>query len=406
MTRVLEGVRVVEIASWTFVPAAGAALADWGAQVIKVEDVRFGDPARALVLANLTRENARVDRDYMMEIGNRGKRSIGLDLRTARGREILAELIGSADVFLTNWLPAARRRLKIDVDHVREMNPGIIYARGSGLGPLGAEAEKGGFDATSYMARGGVAYAATPEGSARPIDQSPALGDLSGGITLAGSIAAALYKRAVTGEPSVVDVSLLSQAVWTVAPDIMAADLHDIDRINTAVPAEAPNPAATKYQTRDGRWIQLMLLQPDRHWASFTRRIGRPDLAEDERFVPSSNLFANNVTAIEELALTFSEHDLAHWTKLLEDEEAVWSVVATPNEILADPQARANGYFITNVDEAGDEYTVVSNPAQFDGVPPSPSRAPEHGEHTEEILLEIGRDWDDIAALKDEGVVL
>lgn len=319
MTRVLEGVRVVEIASWTFVPAAGAALADWGAQVIKVEDVRFGDPARALVLANLTRENARVDRDYMMEIGNRGKRSIGLDLRTARGREILAELIGSADVFLTNWLPAARRRLKIDVDHVREMNPGIIYARGSGLGPLGAEAEKGGFDATSYMARGGVAYAATPEGSARPIDQSPALGDLSGGITLAGSIAAALYKRAVTGEPSVVDVSLLSQAVWTVAPDIMAADLHDIDRINTAVPAEAPNPAATKYQTRDGRWIQLMLLQPDRHWASFTRRIGRPDLAEDERFVPSSNLFANNVTAIEELALTFSEHDLAHWTKLLED---------------------------------------------------------------------------------------
>jgi crotonobetainyl-CoA:carnitine CoA-transferase CaiB-like acyl-CoA transferase len=161
-----------------------------------------------------------------------------------------------------------------------------------------------------------------------------------------------------------------------------------------------------KYRTSDGRWIQLVFLQPDRYWAEFTERIGRSDLSEDQRFVPSANLIANNELATAELVVTFAEHDLEHWTKVLADEEGVWATVASPREVLSDPQAIANGYFITNVDEAGVEYKMASNPIQFDETPPGPARAPEHGEHTEEILLECGLDWGEIAEAKDSGAVL
>jgi crotonobetainyl-CoA:carnitine CoA-transferase CaiB-like acyl-CoA transferase len=402
----MQGVRVVELASWTFVPSAGAVFADWGAEVIKIEDVRAGDPARMLVISGLKRENAKADRDYMLEINNRGKRSIGLDLRNPAGREILAKLVETADVFLTNWLPDARRRLGVDVEHIRAINPNIIYARGSGHGPNGPDAEKGGFDSASYMARGGVAYALTPASAERPIDQTPAFGDLPGGMTLAGGIAAALYKRQVTGEPSVVDVSLLSQAAWTISPDIMAAEFFGVDRTAVSDNKGPVNPVVLKYRTSDNRWIQLVFLQPDRYWADFTARIGRADLSEDPRFTPAANLIANSEAAIVELTKTFIEHDYAHWAQALEDEEGVWSLVASPRDVLIDRQAIANGYFVTNTDEAGVEYKVVANPVRFDDTQPAPARSPEHGEHTEEILLEFGYDWGQIAAAKDSGAVL
>jgi crotonobetainyl-CoA:carnitine CoA-transferase CaiB-like acyl-CoA transferase len=402
----MEGVRVVELASWTFVPSAGAVFADWGADVIKIEDVRAGDPARSLVISGLKRENAKVDRDFMLEINNRGKRSIGVDLRNPDGREILAKLVATADVFLTNWLPDARRRLGVDVEQIRAINPRIIYARGSGHGPVGPDAEKGGFDSASYMARGGVAYALTPAEAERPIDQTPAFGDLPGGMTLAGGIAAALYKRQVTGEPSVVDVSLLSQAAWTMSPDIMAAEFFGVDRTAVSDPNRPVNPVVQKYRTSDGRWLQLVFLQPDRYWADFTRRIGRADLAEDPRFVPAANLVAHSDAAIAELTKTFIEHDHAYWAQVLEDEEGVWSLVASPRDVLSDRQAIANDYFVANTDEAGVEYKLVSNPVRFDSTQPAPSRSPEHGEHTEQILLEFGYDWGQIAAAKDSGAVL
>jgi crotonobetainyl-CoA:carnitine CoA-transferase CaiB-like acyl-CoA transferase len=406
MAGVLEGVRVVELASWTFVPSSGAVLADWGADVIKVEDVRGGDPGRSLVISGLRRENARADRDFMMEIGNRGKRSIGLDLRSEKGREVLAKLVENADVFLTNWLPDARRRLHVDVADIRAINPAIIYARGSGHGPNGPDAEKGGFDSASYMSRGGVAFALTPPEHERPIAQTPAFGDLPSGMTLAGGVAAALYKRLATGEPSVVDVSLLAQAVWTMSPDIMAAEFFGVERTAMTDSSKSPNPVVQKYETKDGRWIQLVFLQPDRYWADFTKRIDRPDLSDDPRFVPAENLIANNEAATKELAETFAEHDHAYWVEALSEEEGVWATVASPRDVLSDRQALANHYFIENVDDAGATYKMASNPVQFDEAPPAPARSPEHGEHTEEILLECGYDWPQIIEAKDSGAVL
>ena len=406
MSTVLDGVRVVELASWTYVPSAGAALADWGADVIKVESVATGDPGRALVVGGFTREAARVDADFILELGNRGKRSIAIDIKSETGRELLGRLLASADVFLTNWLPAVLERARLTVDDIRAFNPNIIIARGTGLGVRGPDRNRGGFDAATYLARGGVAYTLTPFGTETPAVQGPGFGDLQGGITLAGGVCAALFHRERTGEPSIVDSSLLAQAMWTIAPSVMAADFFGIDGIPGAPPGLAINPLVNRYKTKDDRWIQFVFLQPDRYWAGFCERIGLPELAADPRFVPSSNLIANAAEACAIVAETFGANDLDHWRGVLADEPGVWGALATPREVLNDPQTEPNGYVITNCDGDGNEYKNVAAPVQFNETPPEPARAPEHGQHTEEILLELDLDWDDISAAKESGAIL
>jgi crotonobetainyl-CoA:carnitine CoA-transferase CaiB-like acyl-CoA transferase len=406
MTDVLRGVRVVELASWTYVPAAGAALADWGADVIKVEDVAAGDPGRALVIGGFTRDAARADVDFILELGNRGKRSVAIDIKSDIGRDYFGRLLATADVLLTNWLPAALERARLTVEDIRAFNPDIIIARGTGTGVRGPDRNKGGFDAATYLSRGGVAYTLTPFGAETPAVQGPGFGDLQGGITLAGGVCAALFHRERTGEPSIVDSSLLAQAMWSIAPSISVADLFDIDGIPGAPPGLAINPLVNRYKTRDNRWIQLVFLQPDRFWAGFCERIGLPELATDPRFVPSSNLIANAGEACALVAETFASQDLDHWRKALEDEPGVWAALATPKETLHDPQVEPNGYVVTNVDANGNKYQIVAAPVQFDETPPAPARAPEHGQHTEEILLELDLSWDDITAAKDSGAIV
>jgi crotonobetainyl-CoA:carnitine CoA-transferase CaiB-like acyl-CoA transferase len=406
MSGVLSGVRVVELASWTYVPSAGVALADWGADVIKVESVEFGDPSRALVVGGFTREAARVDADFMLELGNRGKRSIAIDLKTEIGRELFGRLLASADVLLTNWLPGALERARLTVEDIRAFNPNIIIARGSGLGVRGPDRNQGGFDGATYSARGGVAYTLTPFGSEYPAVQGPAFGDLQGGATLAGGVCAALFHRERTGEATIVDSSLLAQAMWAIAPSLLVADFFDADGIPGAPPGVAMNPVVNRYKTKDGRWLQLVFLQPDKFWAGFCHRMGLPELATDERFVPSANLVANTYEAVAILNNKFAEHDLEHWQKALEDEPGVWAPYATPRETLSDPQVGPNGYLITNVDDQGNEYRTVAAPVQFGETAPAPARAPEHGQHTEEILMELGIDWDDIARAKDVSAIL
>jgi crotonobetainyl-CoA:carnitine CoA-transferase CaiB-like acyl-CoA transferase len=406
MTGVLSGVRVVELASWTYVPAAGVALSDWGADVIKVESVVGGDPGRALVVGGFTRQAARADTDFILELSNRGKRSIAVDLKSDVGREFFGRLLAEADVLLTNWLPAALERARLTVEDIRAFNPNIIIARGTGLGVRGPDRNRGGFDAATYLARGGVAYTLTPFGTENPAVQGPAFGDLQAGITLAGGVCAALFHRERTGQPTIVDSSLLAQAMWSIAPSISVADLFGIDGIPGAPPGLAMNPLVNRYKTKDDRWIQMVFLQPDKFWADFCHRIGLAELATDERFVPSANLVANAAEATALLTAKFAEHDLEHWRHVLADEPGVWAPLATPREALNDPQSKPNGYLITNVDDQGVEYEVVAAPVQFDETPPGPGRAPEHGQHTEEILLELGFDWDEIAKAKDGGAIL
>jgi crotonobetainyl-CoA:carnitine CoA-transferase CaiB-like acyl-CoA transferase len=402
MSGILAGVRVVEVAQWWFVPSGGAVLADWGADVIKIEHPVTGDPQRGLVTSGFFPPTGGVN--FMMEQSNRGKRSVGLDLGHPRGRELLYKLIETADVFLTNFLPAARRRLEIDVEHVRRVNPRIVYARGHGHGVRGPDVEKGGYDAASFWSRGGIAHALTPRGADRPIMQRAAFGDSAGGMTVAGGIAAALFHRERTGDSPVVDVSLLGTAMWILAPDIVMTKLTDQE-----MPAfdrgEAPNPIVNSYRTRDGRWIFLNMLQPDRFWADFCRHIGRDDMIDDPRFANGMARFQNRQACVAELDRTFAARTLAEWRVALADVEGVWAPMQSAREVHDDPQAQANGY-LPLVDRGdGTTFTLVASPVQFDEAPPALRPAPEMGQHTEEVLLDLGLDWQELASLKDAGAI-
>jgi crotonobetainyl-CoA:carnitine CoA-transferase CaiB-like acyl-CoA transferase len=405
MQDVLSGIRVLEVASWTFVPAAGAVLADWGADVLKIEHPTSGDPQRGLITSGLLPGGANAI-NFIMEQPNRGKRSVAIDIATAGGRELLYQLVDTSDVFLTNFREDARQRLQIDVEHIRARNPNIVYVRGTGQGARGPEASRGGYDAASYFARGGVADGLTPSDAEWPVSPTAAFGDLPGGMTIAGGIAAALLRRERTGVASVVDVSLLGLAMWTMSPAIIAAKLYGITSMPRGRREQNANPIVGTYRTSDGRFLSLIMLESDRYWADLCRHVGRPELAEDPRFVNSTARADNRVECTHLLDEVFAGHTLAEWREILAPAKGVWAVVQNASELLTDPQAVANGY-LRDVDFGdGRQVTLVANPVQFDETPPDLTPCPEHGQHTEEVLLELGLDWDAIVAHKEAGDIL
>jgi crotonobetainyl-CoA:carnitine CoA-transferase CaiB-like acyl-CoA transferase len=244
MKDLLAGVRVIEAAVYGFVPAAGAALADCGADVIKIEHPRNGDPVRHLSTYGINPGDGGVT--TLWECFNRGKKSLAMDISTARGREILLSLVDDADVFITSMMQPARARLGIDADQLMARNPRLIYGRGTGQGPLGPDADKGGFDGLSYWSRPGVSTAASPPDYDFPVLLAgPAFGDVQSGMNLAGAILGALYRRERTGTGGVVDVSLFSSGLWAMQASIAgcyATGRQNIEQLDRRCP---PNPSRT-----------------------------------------------------------------------------------------------------------------------------------------------------------------
>jgi crotonobetainyl-CoA:carnitine CoA-transferase CaiB-like acyl-CoA transferase len=402
----MAGVRVVELAAWTFVPAAGAVLAEWGADVIKIEHPQGGDPQRGLLSSGLI-PGGPGRCNYLIEQPNHNKRSIALDVKHPDGRALVLELCRRADVFLTNWLPGPRRRARLDVEDVRAVNPDIIYVRGSGQGARGPDADKGGYDGSAFWARSGVADALTQlPGDAYGPTQTPAFGDLAGAQTIAGGIAAALFKRARTGETSVVDVSLLALGTWMMSPNIIAHKVFADVPLPKFGREDAVNPVANRYRTRDGRVLHLVMLQASRHWPELVTAIGRPELAQDPRFADPAAMFQNRVEAIRLLDEIFATRTLAEWREALRDIQGVWAPAQKAIELHDDAQVIANGYVEQVAAGDGSSFPLVANPVQFDESPARLARAPEVGEHSEEILQELGLDWERILALKAAGALL
>lgn len=405
VNNVLQGIKVLEVAAWTFVPAAGAVLAEWGAEVIKVEPREGGDPQRGLVTMGLIPVGAG-GVNYMIEMPNRGKKSIGIDLTTAGGREVLLELAKSCDVFLTSYLPSRRAHFGIDVDDIRAVNPDIIYVRGSGCGPIGPDSDRPGYDAVSFWSRGGVGQALTPDEVQEPVRPTPAFGDLLGGVTIAGGVAAALYKRTTTGETSVVDVSLLGLAAYTMTPLVTASNLYKEAPLPTFGHSDSPNPLVGNYRTKDNRFIMLMMLQADKFYTEVTNIIGRPDLATDSRFADGHSRFLNRVELIQILDEVFAGRTVDEWRTALAPLSGAWTVVQDPSELSSDPAVVANGYIPTVTAMNGAPYALPANPVQFDEQQVIPTGAPEHGQHTEEILLEAGISWEALEQYKNDQAVL
>jgi crotonobetainyl-CoA:carnitine CoA-transferase CaiB-like acyl-CoA transferase len=405
MSRPLEGIRVVEVASWMFVPSGGSVLVDWGADVIKVEPMT-GDPQRGLITSGLLPGGAG-GVNFMVEQPHHGKRSIGLDISEPEGREVLLKLVETADVFLTNYLPQVRRKLGIDTEDLRARNPGIIIARGSGTGPKGKDAERGGYDGAAFWARGGMGMTLPGLRDGWPSGQpAPAFGDVMGGLATAGAIAAALLKRERTGQPSIVDVSLLATAMWQLSPLVVASKLFGFSKIPQGDRRKNPNPAVSTYRTKDDRFIALILLQSDKHWEQLVTRLGLPDMATDERFVDSTARAQNAEECVARLDEGFGRMTLAEVTAAFEGFDGVWAPYQTLDELYEDEAVVANGYLPAMTAGNGQEVQLVASPAQFDEQPFPADRAPEHGEHTEMILMDLGYDWDRITALKEAGSVL
>ncbi len=403
----MKGIRVVEVAQFTFTPSAGAVLADWGAEVIKVEHAVTGDAQRGLRLG--VGGAGAGSFQPLMEHPNRGKRSIGLALETPGGREVLDALVRQSDVFLTNFLPAARRRLRLEVDDIRAANPDIIYVRGSAHGQRGPDAEKGGYDMSVYWARAGSAMGATPGDSPRAIDQpAGAYGDSIGGMTIAGGISAALLARERTGETSVVDVSLLSVGAWATGLSVNIARLMGEAmpaRSINGPPHQPVNPLVGFYRTADDRWICLTQLQPGRYWADTCRHLGLDHLIDDERFDTAEKIMEDTAAAGQYIKEAFAQKKYAEWLVILETMEGQWSPTSDAFEVGDDPQMRANGYILPVIDAEGNERELVANPVQFDETPPTITRAPQFAEHTDEILAELGISDDDAIQLKIDGAV-
>ncbi|HKE77441.1 MAG TPA: CoA transferase [Acidimicrobiales bacterium] len=403
----LAGVRVVEVATHVFVPVAGAVLAEWGAEVVKVEHPATGDPYRGLVTAGL--HTLHGGHDPFFQSANRAKRSVGIDLRHPDGRALLGRLLAGADVFATSLRPGARRRLRLDPGDVRADNPALVYVRGSAFGPRGPDAERGGYDAGAYWARSGMQHLFTPPDADWPRPTRPAFGDLPAGLALAGAVGVALFRRATTGEPSVVDASLLAAGMWQVQPDIVNARLGDDTHARAPDRYATWNPLMLPYRTAEGRFVALMVLRPDPHWPDLCARLGRPDLAADPRFADLEARRRHARACVEALEEAFAARPLAAWVEALDGFAGEWTVVQEPLDLYDDPQVEANGY-LAEVPMGGADDDVdmpmVPAPIHFDERPGAPTRAPELGEHTEEVLLELGLTWDEIGDLKDRGAIL
>jgi crotonobetainyl-CoA:carnitine CoA-transferase CaiB-like acyl-CoA transferase len=402
MSGILSGVRIVELAQWVFVPSAGALLADLGADVIKVEHPRQGDPARGLHTLGLGGGGS--GPSLAVEQNNRGKRSIGLDVKHAAGRDLLLRLVADADVFLTSLRPAALERLSLGVDALREANPKLIYARGHGLGMRGPDANRPSYDMSAFWSRGGVAHSLTPPDAERAAPQRPGFGDHTTAMNLAFGIATALFRRERSGEPSTVDVSLLGTAMWVMSSDVVYSASPHYDP-HAGLKGPMLNPLTGTYRTRDDRFIALVMLQADRYWADFCRYLGHPEWIDDPRYADAGARRENAAECAADLQATFAARTLAEWKEALLGFDAAWEPQQSVRELREDPQARANGYLTEVKGASGESYELVSNPCQFDEQVPELTPAPECGAHTEEVLLELGLDWDEIGALRADGVL-
>jgi crotonobetainyl-CoA:carnitine CoA-transferase CaiB-like acyl-CoA transferase len=379
----MEGIKVIELGVWVAGPAAGGILADWGADVIKIEPPT-GDPARTFGRM-LGIESGQ---SPPFEMDNRGKRSIVLDLATDDDRATALGIISTADVFLTNVRPGALRWFGLDFETVAAANPGLVYGLITGYGESGPEADRAAYDVAAFWARAGLAHLLSRPGDSPPF-QRGGMGDHTAGMTMAAAVCAALVARGRTGSGQLVTTSLYRQGAYTVSFDLNTFLLTG-HPIAIGQRESMGNPCMNNYVAGDGRRFWIVGLQGDRHWPALCRAVGRPDWLTDTRYTTGRSRAANAVELIGELDAIFATKTLEEWAKVFAGEpDFFWSPINTIEDVVADEQFHAAGG-IVYVPDADSSVPMVATPADFHGTPWAPrSAAPQLGEHTDEIHAEL-----------------
>lgn len=379
----MEGFKVVELGVWVAAPAAGGILADWGADVIKIEPPK-GDPAR--LFGRMLGLDLEMNPPFEMD--NRSKRSVVLDLTTDSGRAAALELISGADVFVTNVRPGALQRLGFDFESVAADNPRLVYGLITGYGETGPDADRPAYDVAAFWSRAGVAHLLTRPGDTPPF-QRGGMGDHAAGMTLAAAICAALLARNRTGTGQLVTTSLYRQGAYTVSFD-MNTYLMTGYPIGIGQRESMGNPCMNNYAAGDGRRFWIVGLEADRHWPALCRAVGRPEWLTDPRFTDALSRGVHARELIAELDQIFATKPLDEWAEVFESEpEFFWSPINSIEDVVADEQFHAAGGMV-EVPDADGVIPMVATPADFHGTPWAPrSAAPRLGEHTDEVLAEL-----------------
>jgi crotonobetainyl-CoA:carnitine CoA-transferase CaiB-like acyl-CoA transferase len=397
---VLSGIKVVEISTWFAGPTCGMWLAEWGADVIRVEPIE-GDAVRGIMQSGLLPV---AEYNWMWELANRSKRGIAVDLARKEAQEIVHKLVKRADVFLANLRPGTLQRAKLDYETLRKLNPRLIYALITGYGTKGPGVEWPAFDETAFWTRSGI-MSTMGEPGTPAVPLRGAMGDNTTGMFMLGGIALALLARERTGKGQRVDVSLIGSGVWVAGVDVQGALVYGIE-MGRMSRKTMGNPLYNTYQAKDDKWFMFQMMQTDRFWPGVCKAIEREGLISDPKFDSHEKRCKNSVEAIALLDSVFITRNRDYWAPRFDENNLIWAPAHSPTEVIRDPCVLENDYIVEYEHHARGKIKGIRCPIQMSETPSkTPRSAPEYSQHTEEVLLELGYKWEDISKLKDEKVI-